>query len=343
MLLKENIFIKVFSDAHCPGKILFRDKQIEIMKNVFDKFFGNYIITGSSGAGKTSTLKYVLSQYPGKNIYFSASEKITSNKILRQILNESKTQERHDLIQKMIKNLRDEPKVMVFDEVDKITDLEDFFSILNEIYRNIKIPILLVSNKPKIIHQIPQDAYSTLFFQQINFPPYDALELKEIIIGRIEEADRNILEYISMGCIEKIAAIGCRDGSARKALFMIYNCIMENNYNLDFIDEVEKRMMREDWNVWIDSLTELEKDFLVQVLELSYKDLMGENIRDFSASKFQEVMPNLSPQRISQLITFFENAGILKSNYINKGRSGGRFRTVSFVNQDIFSKLNGLL
>jgi len=65
--------------------------------------------------------------------------------------------------------------------------------------------------------------------------------------------------------------------------------------------------------------------------------------KDFKPCDIKKMMPDLTPPRISQLITEFEDNAIIESKYKNLGRAGGRVRVLRFESEDTFNKIEELL
>ena len=230
--------------------------------------------------------------------------------------------------------------MLIFDEVQKIKDINNFFDYLNFIYRQTGVPIIIISNKRTIIDDMPIDAKKTLIFEKINFPSYNALELQDIVKDRLKMMkDEPILKRIPEGFVEYVCSKEAKEGSARTTLLIIMRCILSNNFSEEFINKINKDQEKEDWTEFINSLTKLEKTFLNALIEIYIKDLK----KPITASQIRENM-GIIPQRISQLITTFEkDYGIIKTEYQNLGRGKGRYRIIDFVSQEIFVKLEGLV
>ncbi len=330
----------IFSENFNPSEILFRTSQIEKIDNVFKTFEGNLFLLGNTGTGKTTTIKSIMTRNRMKYLYISATGKITSLQLFRALLNTS-IKDRESLIKKLVQDLIGNPRVIIFDEVEKILNLEEFFDTLNYVYRQTSTPIIIISNKHTLLLSMPEDARLTIFFQRVDFSPYDAVELKQIAEGRIKLLSSTLiipsvsLEYICTKCVE--------DGSARKLLYLVKKCLFGNDFSQEFVQNMEKEMEREDWDRWYGSLGVAQKKFLKAVDYLFYKNIQGSGNGEIRTSEIPKEMGGLSPQRISSLISEFVNLGVLEERYVNKGRSGGRSRLVSFTNQDIYNRLQGVL
>lgn len=342
MFLLYESMIKELTEYYEPEKILHRAEQIKDIDNVFKNFkkrgvASNLLIQGVTGSGKTTIITKVIKDNENGDediIFISGSETQTSFKTLRAIfdLNFS-TIER--VLTEGVKKLRIHPKIIIIDEVNKIRDCNNLFDNLNTIYRGIQCPIILITNKRTIVDSMPDDARLTLLFDRVNFPAYNAMEIKNIIKDRIRRIKPKI--KVPEGALSKICAFSARGGSARIALMLTMKCILADDYSIKYIDKIAKNLEKEDWLIFIKGLTPSEKRFLEAVLKLS------DSTPSMRNSDLTIQLKEISPSRISQLITSFEDYGILVTEYQNFGRGAGRYRVIKFASREIRDKMNEVL
>lgn len=327
--------LKQLTDYYQPDALIHREKQIEEIEKVFDNFqkFGvgtNKLIIGSSGTGKTATIKYLMNKR-NSCIYLSAHQEKTSNRILRQfcpknILTIDK------VLKYIIEHLKQNPKILIIDEINKVNRIYELFDDLNSIYRETQIPIILITNRRDLIDKMPDDAKKTLFFTRVEFNPYDSNQMYDILKNRLDRLENNIgnlpeelLKYICAKSVQE-------GGSARIALDIALRCIMEQSFTYEFVDKFILEKQKSDFESYINNLRPLEKQFLESIIDIYSKDMQ------INPSIIQKYLPGKVPQQISQLITKFEQDFIISTKYINKGKSGGRLRTIEIA-PEIFSKL----
>lgn len=331
--------IKELTEYYSPQIILFRDAQIEEIRNVFKNFkeqgmASNLLIQGVTGSGKTTVINKIIGE-EDNNVLGSGSATKTSFKLLRAMFDlNCNTNER--LLTEVIYKLQKEPKIIIIDEVNKIQDRQNLFNDLNTIYRETGCPVILITNKRTIRDEMPDDARLTLMFDKVEFPAYNAIELLGILKGRLELIQDKVSQ-VDEGALSLICAIGGRESSARVVLLITLKCILANNFSQDYINKVRKNLEREDWKDFVFGLKPTEKDFLKHLL---YFKAEGKTVKPSDISK---KMVNFTPARISQLITAFEDYGIIESSYKNKGRAGGRTRVINFVNEEVFKNLDELI
>jgi len=334
--------IKELTEYYEPEKILHRKEQIKDVDNVFKNFkkFGvasNLLIQGVTGSGKTTIVARVIKDNENGNedlIFISGSETQTSFKTLRAIfdLNFS-TIER--VLTEGVKKLKEHPKIIIIDEVNKIRDCNNLFDNLNTIYRGIQCPIILITNKRTIVDSMPDDARLTLLFDKVNFPAYNAIEIKDIVKDRIKRIKPKI--KVPEGALAKICAFSARGGSARIALMITMKCILANDYSFKHIDKIAKNLEKEDWSIFVKGLTPSEKRFLEAILQIS------DSKQFMRHSDLTMRLKDISPSRISQLVTSFEDYGILITEYKNFGRGTGRYRIIRFTSKEIREKMEEVL
>lgn len=334
--------IKELTEYYKPDKVLHRDEQIQEIENVFRNFrkFGmasNILIQGVTGSGKTTVVDKVIRDMQTSRddvVFISGSDTRTSFKTIRALfdLNFS-TFER--ILTEGIKKFKEHPKIIIIDEVNKIKDCDSLFDDLNTIYRGTQCPIIIITNKRTIIDSMPEDARLTLLFDKVNFPSYNAIEIKDILVDRLSRIAG--CPDVPEEAIAKISAYASRQGSARIALQITMKCILSNNYSTDYIDTIAKNLEREDWLNFVNGLMVSEKRFLDSLLYISDRKTLMRH------ADFTNYLKDLSPSRISQLTTTFEDYGIILTEYKNLGRGHGRYRVIRFVSDELKENIEKVL
>jgi Cdc6-like AAA superfamily ATPase len=334
--------IRELTESYEPKKILHREEQIKTIGAVFKNFrdFGmasNLLIQGVTGSGKTTVVSRIISENKKGDwndiLIVSGADTKTTFKTLRALFDlNCSTIER--LLSEGIQLLKKKPKIIIIDEVNKIKDHENLFDNLNTIYRGTQCPVIIITNKRTILDNMPEDARLTLFFDKVEFPSYNCLEIKDIIEDRLKELDKI---QMPQDALSKICAYSGRQGSARVALQIVMKCILANNYSMNYIDSVSKNLEREDWKTFINGLTTSEKRFLDAMIYISDKK------QYFRHSDLTAYLKDISPSRISQLVSAFEDYGVIVTEYKNQGRGQGRYRVMRFVSDEIKTQLEDVL
>ena len=329
------------SENYIPQNFPHRTDQILKIKNILDNFkkfnYGqNLLIQGTTGSGKTSILKKVLGDH-GNYYYVDTTSLYTTFKILKYLNNSGIQSDGIGILTGRFKDkLRQEPMPVVIDETNKIRDIEKLMDCINSIYRSVQVPFVIITTKWNFLSDIPTDARNTLFFNVLQFTKYNADELYDILIDRLNLI-KDKVPMLDESTLKFICALGAKEGDARIALELTLNSILNNNFDEAYIFEYYNKKQNEDWEQWINGIGSSEKIFLESLLELS---LIKQEI---SSLDIYNSMKHYGPSRISQLITIFENYGIIKTSYRNLGGRKGRYRIVSFANDEIKNKIDKLL
>src|SRR3989344_2891257 len=183
-----------------PKMIPFREKEQRIiancMKPLFDQKNGrNAFVYGQPGVGKTVALKKILEELESETdeiipVYINCWKHNTTFKIFTEacemldfkFIQNKKTEE----LFKMIKQVFNKKSVVfVFDEADKLEDLDFLYMIMEEIYRK---TIILITNYREWVTNLEDRIKSRLMPEVVEFRPYNYEETKGILKQRAEYA-----------------------------------------------------------------------------------------------------------------------------------------------------------
>lgn len=323
------------SDEYIPETILHREEQLLEIGKVFKNFkktgMGvNLALLGVTGSGKTTVIRSII-ETENSSIYINCAETKTTFRTLMQICGK-KVKTRSDILAEVITSLKENPRILVFDEIDKITDLTSFVNDLNTIYRKTMTPIIIITLKRDIVESMPSDVRKTLFFKKITLPSYNADELRDILKSRLKFIDMKFNE-LDTGKINYLCAVSAKQGSARIMLNILIRCIQENNFTQRFIEGIYEEMMKTDWKGFINDLNDTEKKFLAILIDCC------DDKKEISSDILQGKI-GLSGARVSQIINVFEKYSLVSSRHENYGRGSGRKRLVKFCNKDVYSEIN---
>ncbi|MBI5065675.1 AAA family ATPase [Candidatus Woesearchaeota archaeon] len=155
----------------------------------------NILIYGTPGIGKTAAIKWVLRDLEENtdeiySIYINCWQKNTSYKILCEIctqLNYSFTQNKNtDELFDVVKNIVNKKSaVFVFDEIDKLEEINFLYNLINEVYKK---TIILITNYKEWYLGVEDRLKSRLLPENIEFKAYNKPETKDILTKRIDYA-----------------------------------------------------------------------------------------------------------------------------------------------------------
>src|SRR3989338_9218904 len=198
-----------------PKLVPYREKEQRIIagciKPLFEQKSGkNIFIYGQPGVGKTVALKKVMEELEEETdeimpLYINCWKHNTTYKIVLEIcdlmdfkfVQNKKTEE---LFRWIKQALNKKSVVFVFDEVDKLEDMDFIYMILEEITRK---AIVIITNYKDWITELDERIKSRLISETLEFKPYSYEETKGILKQRMEYAfqpnvwDSNAFEMIA--------------------------------------------------------------------------------------------------------------------------------------------------
>ncbi|MCX8202349.1 MAG: AAA family ATPase [Candidatus Micrarchaeota archaeon] len=198
----------------------------------------NILVTGPTGTGKTSCVKYVLNQLTEFSqtpiaIYINCWNFTTSNAVLSEIAERLKLPLPRrgiafDEIFKRIKEyltVSNKVLVVVLDEVDRLlannsTEILYYLSRGDELASG-KISVIVVSNDDELPAKLDDRIRSSLLESRVKFEKYTAFQLKKIL------SERAKLAFFSSAITEEVVALCAANaakqgGDARVGISLLY-------------------------------------------------------------------------------------------------------------------------
>jgi len=240
----------VLQVRYTPNSIPHRDEQIKSIAGILSSTLrgerpSNLFIYGKTGTGKTLSVQYVMNQLIkkagelGVDVRFEyincKLKKVadTEYRILAALINQlggnvPATGLPTDKVWSKFIELVDQKKqlvVFIFDEVDEaVQKMGDrflySFTRLNQELTRSQISIIGISNDVMFLENIDPRVRSSLGEEEFVFPPYNALQLIDILNERCEQAFKD--SVIIEGVIAKCAAYAAKEhGDARRALDLL--------------------------------------------------------------------------------------------------------------------------
>lgn len=232
------------SPHYVPAKLLYRDRQINsIVKALTPSLKGdrgrNLLVYGKTGTGKTSCVKYVIDKVRGlsaikaKISYINCRIYNSRYRVLNKIMSDHiPTYAKHgygivDIYERLISWIEEDSKILivVLDEIDIVKDLDDLVYTLTRANSDVKsggIIIVGISNKISLKDDLDPRSLSTLYETELVFPPYNSVELAEILRQRAEIGLKK--NTFNQAAINLAAGIAAKEsGDARLALKILSN------------------------------------------------------------------------------------------------------------------------
>jgi len=272
--------LQAFSDEYLPRTIIDRENEQDAIASYLKdillmKTSRVLYIHGSPGVGKSTVVRAVLSQFEDSNensvIAHLSCTSLTPYLCLQEIHSKvcgqlSKRLTSQEIVMEITRRLLLKKYVLIvaLDNFDKMQDVEQLLWSFQEVMQ--KVPrfglILVSTSKFELMDMVGERLYSRLRPEVIEFKPYSANRLYEIMKSRILEAyGKPIAED---NALEKIAEFAeANGGSARYALKILLDSIEEaQRLELSKIDSqvVEKVLEKEKKNLLLSELHELKEE-----------------------------------------------------------------------------------
>jgi len=360
---------KILQANYSPDDIPHRDKQIEqvasiLAPSLLGEKTSNLFIYGKTGTGKTLSVQHVANEL---------SKRVSDKKILRveylncKLKKVADTEYRilAELINKLggsvpstglptdqvyLKFLQileggdEKLLILILDEIDqavkKISD-EFLYNLtrLNSELNNTQIIIVGISNDLRFLDMIDQRVRSSLSEEEIVFPPYNALQLQEILRKRSEDAFKE--NVVSDGVIAKCAAFAAREhGDARRALDLLRVAgelaerESSSKIEMKHIDLANDKIERDKI---LDIIQTEPKQFqlvlhsIFELTEKSNDSIYTGDVYTFYQELCKRVnIESLTQRRVGDIIAEFDMLGLINARVISKGRHG-RMREIKLA------------
>ncbi len=368
-LEKESVFQNkdLLTTKHQPDDILHRDDQISELASILAPALkgndpSNLFIYGTVGTGKTLCVNHVcdelreaVKQSPTnlKIIYLNCKMKKvadTEYRLSAQLARElgeevpSTGLPTDEVYDRFFQALEDQEDVViiVLDEIDALVKkIGDSFlynlTRINDDLEKTKVSIVGISNDLNFTDYMDSRVKSSLSEEEIIFPPYNALELKNILRQRTDEAFTDgVLEE---GVISKCAALAASEhGDARRALDLIRVAgelaerSDEPEVSMEYVDAAQDKIEKDRLKETVRSQPKQSKLLLYTIFDEHQanggKMVTGDIYANYKEYADQAGMKTLTQRRISDLISELDMLGIINAKVRSKGRYG-RTREIS--------------
>jgi cell division control protein 6 len=187
----------ILEQTFLPKLLPYREEQhkylAECIKPLMNGRSGtNLIITGDVGIGKTACVRFILRMLMEETvnimpIYVNCWKRDTSPKIINDIADQMgiKTTEKissDELFDLLIEKFsKYDGVVFAFDEIDKVSDFDFLYRIVEDVPRK---TIFLITNVGEWVAKVDRRLMSRLVPDRIDFKSYKFEEIKEILYER---------------------------------------------------------------------------------------------------------------------------------------------------------------
>ena len=370
----------VLQANYSPETIPHRDKEIEQVAAILAPCLkgektSNLFVYGNTGTGKTLSVQYVRSELlkragnsSGLRIeYLNCKlKKIadTEYRILAELIKKlggdvPATGLPTDSVYNKFIEIIDKEKqilILILDEVDQaVKKISDNFlynlTRLNSELIKTQICLVGISNDLRFLDDLDPRVKSSLSEEEIVFPPYNALQLQDILRDRAEKAfHKNIIDG---GVIEKCAAFAAREhGDARRALDLLRVAGElaerggEKKIKLRHIDLANNKIERDKILDVIESEPKQFQLVLLAIFELSEKNekmFTGEVYKVYQEFCKKVNIEALTQRRVSSIISEFDMLGLINARNLSRGTYGKTREIRSAIPKEIEEQAKTIL
>lgn len=373
---------QILQANYIPEQIVHRDEQLAAVAQIIAPCLrnekpSNIFIYGKTGTGKTLTIKYISNQLKKvisekeknvKIIYINCKLKKvadTEYRLIAQLIKEFgktmpatglPTDEIYSTFYQIL-DQEEQSVILILDEIDQLIgragdELLYNLTRINSELKKAQISIIGISNDISFTDNLDPRIKSSLSEEEIIFPPYNAVQLQEILRARSIKAFYP--GAIEEGLIEKCAAYAAREhGDARRALELlrVASELAERDNSpkvqIKYLDEAEAK---------------IEKDRVLEIIMMQpkqYQAIVYSIIQTCEKQKaqiftgevyevYQELCRHVSlrpltQRRVSDVIGELDMLGIIQAKVISKGRYGRTREILLATNEKINEKMKQAL
>lgn len=383
-LNKETIFDnkKVLQSTFVPGEISHRDSQINQVAQIISPALknekpSNLFIYGKTGTGKTLVVKYVAEQmenvakekgFPVQIFYLNCKLKKIADTEYRLIAELARffgkavpptglpTDEVYNIFFRAVDS-EEKIIILILDEIDELVKKagdQIIYNILrvNSELKKSQLTIIGISNDLMFANNLDPRVKSSLSEEEIVFPPYNAVQIQDILKERAVKAFKP--GVLDDGVIQKCAAYAAREhGDARRALELLRVAgelaerKNKEKVSIEDIDEADDKIERDRI---LDMVKTHPKQFqatlypiLILGSDKKNKNNGNGSIMTGDVYELYKKICNkcglrpLTQRRVSDIIGELDMLGIINTKVISKGRFG-RTREINISLQSSIEK-----
>lgn len=356
---------EILRESYLPSRLPHREHQIRQVAEILAPALrgdrpSNLLIYGKIGTGKTAVVAQVRSDMQRRSeadgrvtfVAVNCANIDTPYSLLQTIGNTLAHQESDriptgwslDRVQAAMRELIDAREgilLLILDEIDRLVARsgDGVLYTLSEINRELtraRLVLVGISNDLKFTNQLDARVRSRLNEEKILFPPYDALQLQDILRDRAGEVFRE--GVVDAGVIERCAAYAAlENGDARRALALLRVAaeVAERERSKRITAEhVVRAKSRLEQDIIIDCCRTLPshcKVLLYAILQSFERRrggvLTGEVYESYAKLSQRLGLSPLHARSISNYLSELETLGLIRATIVSRGR-GGRTREI---------------
>ncbi len=353
----------VLQSNYTPDTIPHRNAQIESVASILapslrGEKVSNLFVYGKTGSGKTLSVQHVGNRIKEKMkelghdhlrfLYVNCKLKKvadTEYRIIAELIKElggsvPATGLPTDEVYSRFIDMVDSKKqviLLVLDEIDQaVKKISDNFiytlTRVNSDLKNAQISLIGISNSLTFMDNLDPRVKSSLGEEELVFPPYNALQLQDILRERAESAFKEGI--LQEGVLSKCAAYAAREhGDARRALDLLRVAgeLAEREgsekIKLEHIDMANQKIEKDKMLDIIESEPTQFQLVLYSIMLLT-ENKGKDGIYTGDVYSMYESICNktkseiLTQRRVSDILSEFDMLGIINVSVVSKGRHG---------------------
>ncbi len=383
--MKNNLFKDKFvlQTSYTPETITHRDEQITQIASILAPALrgertSNLFVYGKTGTGKTLSVQSVQNELMKRSR--STNIKLVIEYVNCKLKKVSDTEYRilAELIKKMggsvpatglptdqvynkfIELIDNEKKlvILIFDEIDHaVYKISDNFlynlTRLNSELKNSQISVVGISNNLTFLDGLDPRVRSSLSEEELVFPPYNALQLKDILNERSKRAFKE--GVLDEGVIAKCAAFAAREhGDARRALDLLRiagELAERNNQKKIGLKDIDLANEKIEKDKILDFVKTEPKQFqlvLISIISLEERAKLNEIFTGDIYNQYHLFCERtktdvLTQRRVSDILKEFDMVGIINSSVVSKGRQGRTSKIKLSISKQLLPKVKEIL
>jgi cell division control protein 6 len=376
--IKESRIFKnreALSSDYVPSKLPHREEYIKRVAELLSPILrgeksNNILIYGLTGTGKTAVVKYVIRRFEeyrervGSNnfrfSYINCRNEDTNYRVLFKLgadlgvrlpFTGLSVAELHSRVKEFIE-ANGLAVAIVLDEVDFLVkkvgdDLLYRLTRVNAELTRGSVSIVGITNDVKFVESLDPRVRSSLGEVEIVFPPYDAIQLADILRERASIAFRE--GVLGEGVIEYCASIAAREhGDARRALDLLRLAgeIAERNGSSKVeVEHVRKAREELEMNASVELVKTLPYHgkllLLALALEGGYAESTGTLYMRYRKICESLGIEPLTQRRVSDIVNELDMMGVVTARVVSRGRYGKTKEIALAVDPDTLLKALG--
>jgi archaeal cell division control protein 6 len=359
---KESLFVdkKVLQSSYAPPEIFHREKQIKLIADILAPALkldkpSNLFVYGKTGTGKTSTVRHVTGKIleivekrdiPLKVFYLNCKLNRVADTEYRLIAQLARDNGKEipptglptDEVYKIFFSSIDDKKqavILVLDEIDQVIKKAGDGLIYNLIrinseLKNSQLSLIGISNDLSFTNNLDPRVKSSLSEEELVFPPYNALQIQDILRKRADIAFKP--NSLNAGVVEKCAAYAAHEhGDARRALELLRVAgeLAERQglekVDINHIDEAEDKIEHDRIIDVVATQPKQHQAILYSIISIANNSksiFTGESYELYKQICKKTNLNPLTQRRVSDIISELDMLGIINAKVISKGRYG---------------------